>query len=180
MTGWRSAPEGFDVRDEKRVRGLRCLRDAVDTWAREGRNALDEDMVLAALIRLFAAPESYRYFPIQGSISSGDVPALPIRPLTELNGLASTAAEECARVAPQMTSSVAAGVVHLYSHSWVGRPTSGRRAIPRNQRPMERSEKLRGCSIRTDYYLGGAKHPAQGHRTTTGRTNRASSSCSHK
>lgn len=91
---------GYDVRELKRERGLECVRDAADRWARHGRSAIDDEVFLAVFVRLLLAPERYRTLKGARCGQGASVPDLPVRPLDEWAGLVGTATEECARPTP--------------------------------------------------------------------------------
>jgi hypothetical protein len=100
VTRWRVGKPGFEIREEKRVRGLDCVRAAADSWAVQGRSGLQEGAVLAVLLRLFAAPERVRTLPAgRGTPLVGGPPALPVRPLSEWLAKVGTPIEECDRLA---------------------------------------------------------------------------------
>jgi len=89
---------GFEVRELKRERGLLCVREAADSWARLGRASLKDEVFVAVFIRLLLAPETYRTLRVsQGSTGGGAVPDLPIRPLEEWLSVVGTPVDECRR-----------------------------------------------------------------------------------
>ena len=83
MTGWKTAPIGFEIREEKRNRGLACVQSSADQWATRGRSAVRDDDVLIALVRVLASPERRRPLQLRGSVASGDTPDLPVAPLED-------------------------------------------------------------------------------------------------
>jgi hypothetical protein len=96
MTGWRSVPPGFVFREAKCERGLALLREAADLWARDGREALSEQVVVSVFVRLLTSAEEYRPLQLRGSTSSGETPALPVRPLQDWAPSARSPSEEIA------------------------------------------------------------------------------------
>lgn len=64
------------------------------------KDAIDDAVFLAVLIRLLLAPERYRTFKANKPWAGGYVPDLPISPLEEWATVVGTPAEECARPTP--------------------------------------------------------------------------------
>ena len=112
MTRWRTAPPGYGVREAKRERGLVCLREAADVWARDGRAALSDQLVLSVLFRVFASPERYRQLQLRGSTLPGDVPALPVRPLEEWQSTVGTPSDEIANLSNKMSAAAVRTLTH--------------------------------------------------------------------
>src|SRR5262245_30034816 len=89
---------GYDIREVKRERGLLCVQEAADSWARLGRSSLDDDIFAAVFIRFMLAPESYRALPVEhGSLVGKAIPDLPARPVLEWRSGVSSPFDECQR-----------------------------------------------------------------------------------